>query len=109
MCSRPTRHTITVPSNQMTAIGHSVLPHWMLRRDTVVGARKSSALTPKFDGFQRCRPFTRSTYFDVIEIRLPSQYGHKNGERTRIPTLIPVIYALARCGHRPYVRRPRTI
>jgi hypothetical protein len=27
MCRRPTRQTITVPSTQMTTIGHSVLPH----------------------------------------------------------------------------------
>ena len=25
-----------------------------------------------------------------------------------MPTLIPVMYALARCGQRPYVRRPMT-
>src|ERR1700730_8478571 len=53
MCRRPTRQTITVPRIQMTAIGHSVLPHWMLRSDTVAGARNRTALTPKFDGFQR--------------------------------------------------------
>ena len=91
MCRRPTRQTITEPSIQMTAIGHRVLPHWMLRSDTVAGARNSTALTPKFDGFQRCRPLTRSTYFDVIEIRLASTYGHRNGDRTRIPTLMPVM------------------
>ncbi len=28
------------------------------------------ALTPRFDGFQRCRPRQRIAYFDVIEIRL---------------------------------------
>ena len=30
------------------------------------------AQMPKFDGFQRWRPRTRSTYFEVIEIRLHS-------------------------------------
>ena len=72
MCSRPTRHTMTAPSSQITTIGQTVLPHWMLSSDTVAGARKSTALTPKFDGFQRWRPFSRRTYFDVIEIRLQS-------------------------------------
>ena len=41
-----------------------------------------------------------------IEIRLQRKYGHRNGERTRMPTLMPVMYALAGCGHLPYVRRP---
>src|SRR5438270_7390455 len=101
MCSRPTRHTMTDPSVQMTTIGQMLLPHWMLRSVTVAGARNRTALTPRFDGFQRCRPSTLSTYFDVIEIRLASAYGHRNGDRTRIPTLIPVMYALAGCGHCP--------
>src|SRR6185436_18786992 len=78
----------------------------MLRSEVDAGARNSSALTPKFEGFQRWRPLYRRTYFEAIEIRLASAYGHRNGDRTRIPTLIPVMYALARCGHRPYVRRP---
>ena len=91
MCRRPTRQTITEPSTQMTTIGQRVLPHWMLSSDTVAGARNSTALTPKFDGFQRCRPLYRSTYFDTIEIRLASAYGHRNGERTRMPTLMPVM------------------
>ena len=77
MCSRPTRQTITVPSTQITTIGQSVLPHWMLSSDTVAGARNSTALTPKFDGFQRCRPLSRSTYFDAIEIKLIRKYGHR--------------------------------
>jgi len=63
----------------------------MLSSDTVAGARNSSALTPKFDGFQRCRPLYLSTYFDTIEIRLASAYAHKKGERTRMPTLMPVM------------------
>ena len=68
-----------------------LLPHWMLSSDTVAGARNNTALTPRFDGFHRWRPFTLSTYFEVIEIRLASTYGHRNGERTRIPTLMPVM------------------
>ena len=73
----------------------------MLSSDTVAGARNSTALTPKFDGFQRWRPLYRRTYFDTIEIRLRSTYGQRNGDRTRMPTLMPVMYALARCGQRP--------
>src|SRR5687767_11444958 len=68
MCSRPTRHVITVPRIQMTAIGATTLPHWMLRTATVAGARNTTALTPKFVGFHRWRPRNRSTYFEVIEI-----------------------------------------
>ncbi len=63
---------ISEPSVQITSIGQSELPHWMLRLATVAGARKSIALTPRFDGFQRCRPCQRIAYFDVIEIRLHS-------------------------------------
>ena len=46
-----------------------------------------------------CRPLTRSTYFDVIEIMLHSAYGQYAGERIRMPTLMPVMYALAGCSH----------
>ena len=46
---------------------------------------------PKFEGFQMWRPLTRNTYLDVIEIALHSAYGQKAGERTRMPTLMPVI------------------
>ena len=49
----------------------------------------------------RWRFFTRSTYFDVIEIKLHSANGQMAGDRTRIPRPIPVMYALARCGHLP--------
>src|SRR5688572_3063875 len=101
MCSRPTRHTITDPSSQMMTIGQISLPHCTLRSDTVAGARNSSALTPKFEGFQRWRSCTRSTYLETIEIRLHRKYGQRNGERSRMPTLIPVMYALARCGQCP--------
>ena len=41
----------------------------MLKSDTVAGARNNTALTPKFDGFHKCRPLNRSTYLDAIEIR----------------------------------------
>src|SRR5215470_401655 len=53
MCRRPTRQTMTDPRSQMTTIGQITLPHWMLSTDALAGARNSSALTPKFDGFQR--------------------------------------------------------
>jgi hypothetical protein len=62
---------------------------------------------PKLDGFQMCRPSTRSTYFDVIEIAEQSAYGQIAGERTSMPMLIPEIYELARCGHRPHISRER--
>src|SRR5688572_9113472 len=101
MCARPTRQTMTVPRIQMTAIGATTLPHWTLRTATVAGARNTTALTPKLVGFQRCRPRSRRTYFDVIEMRLVRKYGQKNGERTRMPALMPLMYALARCGHLP--------
>src|SRR5918993_5274538 len=65
MWNRPTRQTITVPRIQITAIGATTLPHWMLRTATVAGARKTTALTPKFVGFHRCCPRKRNTYFDV--------------------------------------------
>src|SRR5690349_8465343 len=45
--ARPTRHTMTEPSTQITAIGATTLPHWMLRTVIVAGARKTAALTPK--------------------------------------------------------------
>src|SRR4029450_2334240 len=94
MCRRPTRQTITAPSSQMKTMAPSPFPHWMLKRETAAGPRNISALTPKFDGFHKCRPLNRNTYLDAIEIKLASTYGQKNGERTRIPTLVPAIYAL---------------
>ena len=63
----------------------------MLKLATVSGARNSIAEIPKFDGFQMWRPLTRSTYFDMIEIALHKAYGQKAGERTRMPTLMPVM------------------
>src|SRR4029450_195880 len=99
MWNRRSRQIIIEPSAQTTSIGQSVLPHWTLSVATVAGARKSMALTPRFDGFQRCRPCQRIAYFEVIEIRLQSMYGQNAGERIRMPMLIPVMYALARWGH----------
>ncbi len=81
----------------------------MLRLATVKGARNNIALTPKFDGFQMWRPFTRRTYFDVIEIALHRAYGQNAGDLTRMPTLIPEMYALARFGTFPTSSFPSTI
>jgi len=72
MCRRPARHTITAPRIQMTAIGQITLPHWMLNTDALAGASSSSALTPKFDGFHRCRSRKRKTYLVAIDTRLVS-------------------------------------
>src|SRR5215217_8867000 len=96
------------PSIQITSNGHLKLPHCTLRLATVSGARNSNTQIPKFDGFQRCRPFTRSTYFDMIEITLHKAYGQNAGERSRIPTLIPEMYALAKLIHLPKKIRPST-
>ena len=63
----------------------------MLNVATVSAARNSITEMPKLDGFQIWRPLTRSTYLEVIEIALHSAYGQKAGERTRIPTLMPVM------------------
>ena len=73
----------------------------MLSAATVSGARNTSTEIPKFDGFQMCRPFTRSTYFDMIETTAHTRYGHTAGDRTRMPTLMPLMYALARFGNFP--------
>src|SRR3954469_3509545 len=67
ICRRPTRQTMTAPRSQMTAIGQITLPHWMLSTDALAGASSISALTPKFDGFHRCRSLKRKTYFVAIE------------------------------------------
>ena len=91
MWNRRSRQMISEPRSQMTSIGQTALPHWTLRLATEAGARKSMALTPRFDGFQRCRPCQRMAYFDVIEIRLHRIYGQNAGERIRMPTLIPVM------------------
>src|ERR1043166_236106 len=78
----------------------------MLSTDALAGARNRSADTPKFDGFQMCRLLTRKTYLLAIDTSEHKTYAHRNGERTRMPTLMPVMYALAGCGHLPYVSRP---
>jgi hypothetical protein len=39
---------------------------------------------------------------------LARTYGHRNGDRIRMPTLMPEMYALAGCGHLPYVILPST-
>ena len=54
---------------------------------------------PKFDGFQIWRPLMRNTYLDMMEIAAHRAYGQNAGERTRIPTLMPLMYALAGCTH----------
>src|SRR6185295_14516253 len=96
------------PSTQITINGHLKLPHCTLRLATVSGARNSNTQIPKFDGFQRCRPFTRSTYFDMIESTLARAYGQNAGERKSMPTLMPLIYALERLSHLLKKIRPRT-
>src|SRR6185369_7746840 len=78
----------------------------MLNVETASGANSNSTQIAKFDGFHKWRPFHRITYFDVIEIALHSAYGQKAGERIRMPTLMPVMYALARFGNLPYINRP---
>ena len=45
---------------------------------------------PRFDGLKMWRPSTRIRYFDVIEIAEHSAYGQYSGDRTRMPTLMPV-------------------
>src|SRR5690349_3286085 len=101
MCRRRRREMMIEPRIQMTIIGPIELPNWMLRLATASFARNSIATMPKLEGFQMCRPLTRSTYLDVIVIALQRTYGQINGERTRMPTLMPEIYALARCGTFP--------
>src|SRR6185295_6445383 len=96
------------PSTQITINGHLKLPHCTLRVATVSGARNNNTQMPKFDGFQRWRPFTRSTYFDMIESTLASAYGQNAGERKRMPTLMPLMYALERLSHLPKKIRPNT-
>src|SRR3954452_9111236 len=107
MWNRRRRQMINEPRHQMTSIGHSALPHCTLRLATVPGARNSRALTPRFEGFQRCRPRQRIAYFDVMEIRLHSAYGQKAGEGIRMPTLTPVMWALAGDGRGRVTSRAR--
>ena len=59
---------MTVPNAQTTTMGSRLFPHCTESPATLSAARTSMATIPRFDGFQRCRPSTRITYFDVIEI-----------------------------------------
>ena len=91
---------MTLPKHHTTIIGRRLLPHWTLRPATVSGASTSIATMPKFEGFQRWRPSTRRTYFEVMEMAEHSAYGQIAGDRTSMPTLMPEMYELARCGQR---------
>ena len=91
MWNRPTARRMNEPKIQTSTIGKRLLPHCTLRPATVPEASNSIITMPKFDGFQRWRPPTRSTYFEVIEIAAHSAYGQNAGERIRMPTLIPEI------------------
>jgi hypothetical protein len=42
----------------------------MLSTAIMSAAKNNNTAIPKFDGFQMCLPFTRRTYFDIIEITL---------------------------------------
>src|ERR1041384_6318317 len=99
---------ITEPRIQMTMSGQRKLPHWIVSAATVSGARNNNTQIPKFEGFQRWRPFTRSTYFDMIDNTLHNANGHNAGERSRMPTLMPEIYALDKLIHLPRKIRPNT-
>jgi hypothetical protein len=68
MWKRRRRQMIADPNVQITIIGQTKFPHWMLNPATVPEARTNIATMPKLDGFQMCRSWTRSTYFEVIEI-----------------------------------------
>src|SRR6202044_4019712 len=107
MWNRFSRQIITDPSDQITSIAQRLFPHWILKVVTDSAARNSTTQMPKFDGFQICRFFTRRTYLDVIAIIAHNAYGQNAGERRRIPTLMPVIYALATFGHLPTTNFPR--
>ena len=63
----------------------------MLKAATVSGAKKSKTEMLKFEGFQMWRPFTRRTYFDMMETMAQTAYGQNAGDRTRMPTLIPLM------------------
>src|SRR5687767_12596143 len=68
MWKRPRRWMMTAPKHHTTTMGSRLLPHWTDKPATESAASTSMATIPKFDGFQRWRPSTRSTYFDVIEM-----------------------------------------
>src|SRR5262245_30683793 len=98
MWNRFTRHVINAPRAHTTSMGYTALPHCILSVAKYSRAISSITAIPKFEGFQRCLPFHRMTYFDVIAMALVSANGHHSGERIRMPTLMPVMYALARIG-----------
>jgi hypothetical protein len=75
----------------MTSIGHILFPHCMLSPATLNGRKASIQEIPKLDGFQIWVFLKRNTYFDMIEMIAVIAKGHTNVERTRMPTLIPVI------------------
>src|SRR5690349_16232914 len=109
MCSRPREYRISEPRQKMISSGQISLPHCWLNGDTSLGTRSNSRLTPRFDGLNRCRPWTRIAYFEEIDSRLQMMYGHSRFDRTRMPTLMPVMYALAMCGHFPVAYRLSSI
>src|SRR5215813_8381711 len=103
--SRLTRHTTRSPNDQMTAIVIREFDHCRERTLTAVGAVRRRRTIEKFEGFHRCRPRNLSTYFDTIASAAAITKGQLASDRTRMPTLMPEMYALARFGHRP--RRTR--
>ena len=68
MWKRPSELMMIAPKVQTTTIGSRLLPHCTLRLATVSEASTNIATMPKLDGFQMCRPSTRMTYFETIEI-----------------------------------------
>ena len=95
MLKRRARSIISVPNIQIMIMGGRKFPHWMLRLATVSPAKNKRTEMPKLEGFQMWWSFQRRIYFEVIDIRLQSANGQKAGDRNRMPTLIPVMYALA--------------
>jgi hypothetical protein len=63
----------------------------MLSPATLNGRKASIQEIPKLEGFQMWVFLKRNTYFDIIEMMAVTAKGHKNVDRTRIPTLMPVI------------------
>src|ERR1700733_3252585 len=61
------RQIMADPNVQITSIGQTKFPHWMLSPATVPEARMNMATMPKLDGFQICRSWTRSTTFAETE------------------------------------------
>src|ERR1700712_4791882 len=72
MWKRRKRQMTVEPRIQITIIGQTKLPHWILSPATVPDASTNSAAIPKLEGFQICRSCTRSTYFEVMEMRAQS-------------------------------------